>query len=97
MRTLLAGLAHLQGLQFTGMGAPMGVYEEYDTDVCQDGGKLCVARDNEGYYGAPGTGGVNAALLGADGLPHCPPAFDCNGVPPAYWHANDGVTHGLGS
>ena len=28
---LLGGLGHIQALQFTGMGGPMGVYENYDT------------------------------------------------------------------
>ena len=28
---LLGGLGHIQALQFTGMGGPMGVYESYDT------------------------------------------------------------------
>ena len=31
LRKLLGGLGHIQALQFTGMGGPMGVYENYDT------------------------------------------------------------------
>ena len=31
LSSLLGGLGHLQALQFTGMGGPMGVYENYDT------------------------------------------------------------------
>ena len=43
----------LQSLQFTGMGGPMGVYENYDTGICQDGGRHCEASDNEDFYGDP--------------------------------------------
>mmetsp|Transcript_59458 Transcript_59458/g.158222 ORF Transcript_59458/g.158222 Transcript_59458/m.158222 type:complete len:80 (+) Transcript_59458:61-300(+) len=50
---LHAGSPHqmMQSLNFTGMGGPMGVYEPYDTDVCDPGGLRCRARDNEGFYG----------------------------------------------
>mmetsp|Transcript_41333 Transcript_41333/g.130052 ORF Transcript_41333/g.130052 Transcript_41333/m.130052 type:complete len:85 (+) Transcript_41333:34-288(+) len=75
-----------QMLQFTGMGGPMGVYDEYDTGVCGDGGTNCVARDNEGYYGLKG---VDPSLIGDDGSVACPPAFDCNGVAPQFWHPNN--------
>ena len=32
----------------------MGVYEPYDTDVCDSGGTNCVASDNEAFYARPG-------------------------------------------
>jgi hypothetical protein len=41
-------------LEFTGMGGPMGVETDFDTDRCRPGGMNCVARDNEGYYEKPG-------------------------------------------
>jgi hypothetical protein len=41
----------------------MGV-EEYNTDVCRDGGKACVAMDNEGFYGDPFTSAMAANGLG---------------------------------
>jgi len=78
LSSLLGGLGHLQALQFTGMGGPMGVYENYDTDACQDGGTFCVARDNEGYYGDPRMDALAVSGAGAA----CPPAFDCNGLDP---------------
>jgi hypothetical protein len=67
-----------QSLQFTGMGGPMGVYENYDTNRCQDGGTFCVQMDNEGFYGNP----VDEAVALAGGKnPFCPKALDCNGLP----------------
>mmetsp|Transcript_1378 Transcript_1378/g.2436 ORF Transcript_1378/g.2436 Transcript_1378/m.2436 type:complete len:82 (+) Transcript_1378:152-397(+) len=78
------------------MGGPMGVYEGYDTDICQDGGKFCVARDNEGYYGVGLYAGMSAGDAMAAGI-KCPPAFDCEGVPPSMWNANDGISAGIGS
>eukprot|EP00286_Rhodomonas_abbreviata_P000856 CAMPEP_0181289644 /NCGR_PEP_ID=MMETSP1101-20121128/991_1 /TAXON_ID=46948 /ORGANISM="Rhodomonas abbreviata, Strain Caron Lab Isolate" /LENGTH=81 /DNA_ID=CAMNT_0023393877 /DNA_START=74 /DNA_END=319 /DNA_ORIENTATION=+ len=78
------------------MGGPMGVYEGYDTDVCNDGGTVCTAMDNEGFYGGGNWGGMNGTQAMAAGL-KCPPAFDCEGVPPSLWNANDGITAGVGS
>ena len=45
------------------MGGPMGVYDNYNTSICQDGGKNCVARDNEGFYGDPRADALAAAGL----------------------------------
>eukprot|EP00291_Cryptomonas_curvata_P014405 CAMPEP_0172151650 /NCGR_PEP_ID=MMETSP1050-20130122/350_1 /TAXON_ID=233186 /ORGANISM="Cryptomonas curvata, Strain CCAP979/52" /LENGTH=107 /DNA_ID=CAMNT_0012819785 /DNA_START=174 /DNA_END=497 /DNA_ORIENTATION=- len=102
----------MQSLNFTGMGGPMGVYEPYDTDVCEPGGLRCVSRDNEGNYGddvsgdilGPGTGrgphgppgqprGGKNKKKGRGPLhrPPCPPAFDCNGINPKYYHQHDGI------
>eukprot|EP00291_Cryptomonas_curvata_P015659 CAMPEP_0172152660 /NCGR_PEP_ID=MMETSP1050-20130122/977_1 /TAXON_ID=233186 /ORGANISM="Cryptomonas curvata, Strain CCAP979/52" /LENGTH=69 /DNA_ID=CAMNT_0012821039 /DNA_START=162 /DNA_END=371 /DNA_ORIENTATION=- len=65
------------------MGGPMGVYEDYDTMRCDDGGVNCVEMDNEdNVTGAAGGGGMLK----------CPPAFDCNGIPPKYWHPTDSAT-----
>jgi hypothetical protein len=63
-----------QVLNFTGMGGPMGVYDNYDS------------VNGEGNYGDP-----NATT----GLEVCPPAFDCNGIPPSHWHPTDGVDDGF--
>lgn len=40
-------------------------------------------NDNEGNYGS--------ADAPATGLEVCPPAFDCNGIPPSHWHPRDGA------
>eukprot|EP00290_Baffinella_frigidus_P029165 CAMPEP_0180221430 /NCGR_PEP_ID=MMETSP0987-20121128/19871_1 /TAXON_ID=697907 /ORGANISM="non described non described, Strain CCMP2293" /LENGTH=104 /DNA_ID=CAMNT_0022182847 /DNA_START=1 /DNA_END=315 /DNA_ORIENTATION=- len=80
-------------MNFTGMGGPMGAYDDYDTDICNDGGTHCVARDNEGYYGKFMSGAGAGGKGGAGGI--CPAAFDCVGLPAELWHPLDGHTNAV--